>query len=135
MVTIDPEKYYLFYDGDCGLCNHWVQWVLAYDRKDAFRFVALQSDLGQQFLSERGLGLSNFQTLYLWKPQAFYLCKSDAILAIARQLGGWFRLLRILGLLPKSWRDWGYNQISTYRLKLASAYCVLPKAEEQHKFL
>ncbi|NHW59559.1 DUF393 domain-containing protein, partial [Escherichia coli] len=86
---------YLFYDGDCGVCNRWVQWVLKNDKNDNFRFVALQSSFGQSFLKDRNLPTSNFSTLYLWKPNAFYLTKSDAVIKIGRVLGGKFRLLNI----------------------------------------
>ena len=83
---MDTTKYYVFYDGDCGFCNYWVQWILKNDRKDHFRFAALQSDFGQKFLKERRLESNEFNTIYLWKPNEFYLLKSQAIVKIARIL-------------------------------------------------
>ncbi|WKS95491.1 thiol-disulfide oxidoreductase DCC family protein [Riemerella columbina] len=127
--------YYLFYDGDCGLCNRWVQWVLKYDKKDQFRFAALQSDFGQKFLRERQLPTKDFNTLYLWKPNDFYLEKSDAVLEIARQLGGQFWLLYAGKVVPRVVRHWVYDAVAKARFRLAKPTCLLPTAAERHKFL
>ena len=34
MTTVDSNKYYVFYDGECGFCNFWVHWILKKDVKD-----------------------------------------------------------------------------------------------------
>lgn len=72
-------KHIVFFDGDCGVCNFWVQWILERDTKDKFLFASLQSKYGQKFLSERGLDTKQFNTIYLWKPDDYYLIKSKAI--------------------------------------------------------
>ena len=38
------------FDGICNLCDSSVQYVIKHDKKDVFRFVALQSELGQKIL-------------------------------------------------------------------------------------
>jgi predicted DCC family thiol-disulfide oxidoreductase YuxK len=75
----------------------------------------LQSDFGQKFLKERGLKSDDFDTIYLWKPDAFYLTKSDAILKIANTIGGIYNLATILKIFPKFTRDIGYNLIAKNR--------------------
>ena len=132
---MDNTKHYVFYDGDCGFCNHWVQWILKNDKKDFFRFSALQSDFGQKFLKERGLETENLDTLYLWKPEEFYLIKSDAITKIAKILGGKYALLGNMNVFPKSISDKIYDQIAKRRLKLAAQSCMLPTCEERKKFV
>ena len=74
------NKHIVFFDGDCGVCNFWVQWILERDNKDQFMFASLQYDFGQQFLSERGLETTVFNTMYLSKPGRFYMIKSIAVL-------------------------------------------------------
>ena len=32
------NKYIVFFDGECGVCNFWVQWILERDTKDQFMF-------------------------------------------------------------------------------------------------
>lgn len=132
---IETSKYYVFYDGDCGFCNHWVQWILKNDKKNKFLFSALQSEFGQRFLIERNLPNNNFNTIYLWKPNEFYLQKSKAILKITSILGGKFRAMSIFGILPHFLTDFAYNIIAQYRMKLASQKCYLPTKEERKKFV
>lgn len=132
---IDYTKYYVFYDGDCGFCNHWVQWILKNDHKNQFLFSALQSDFGQQFLLERGLESKQFNTLYLWKPNSFYLIKSEAVAEIAKILGGKFALMSYLNIFPRFFSDKIYDQIAKNRTKLASQKCFLPNEEERKKFV
>lgn len=132
---IQKDKYYIFYDGDCGFCNFWVQWVLKNDKQDQFLFAALQSDFGQKFLKERGLKNNNFNTIYLWKPDAYYLTKSDAILKIATTIGGIYYLANISKIFPKFMRNIGYDIIAKNRKKLMKESCLLPSPEQRKKFI
>ena len=132
---MDTSKYYVFYDGDCGFCNFWVQWILKSDVKDQFMFAALQSDFGQGFLKERGLETKQLSTLYLWKPQSFYLNKSEAALKIASILGGKYSFIGYLSFVPKFISDFVYDKISENRKKLATNTCFLPNEKERTKFV
>ncbi len=132
---LDESKYYVFYDGDCGFCNHWVQWILKNDKRNQFLFSALQSNFGQQFLWQRGLDRKQFNTLYLWKPNSFYLVKSEAVSEIAKILGGKFGLMANLNIFPRFFSDKIYDQIAKNRMKLTSQKCFLPSEEEKKKFL
>ena len=132
---IDSTKYYVFYDGECGFCNHWVQWILKNDTKDQFLFSSLQSDFGQKFLKERALENKEFNTLYLWKPKSFYLKKSQAALKIARILGGKFAIAGNLNFFPSFLSDFVYDQIAKNRTKLASQKCFLHNEKEKAKFV
>lgn len=131
----DPSKYYIFYDGECGFCNHWVHWILKKDTKDLFLFASLQSDFGQNFLTERGLQRKNFNTLYLWKPNSFYLTKSAAAEKIAQLLGGKYALLAKMNFLPLSIGDKVYDFIAERRQKLSDGKCFVPTEEERKKFV
>ena len=44
----------LFYDGVCGLCNRFVQFVLRRDPNAVFRFAPLQSALAASVLARHG---------------------------------------------------------------------------------
>ncbi len=135
MENIDSTKYYVLYDGDCGFCNFWVQWILARDTRDHFMFASLQSDFGQKFLKERGLETKNFNTLYLWKPQGFYLIKSKAVLEIAKILGGTYGMLARVNFLPAGVTDIIYDRIAANRQRLATESCLLPTPEQRRKFI
>ncbi len=129
------NKYIVFYDGECGFCNHWVQWILERDKKDNFLFSSLQSEFGQQFLNERNLPNQVFDTLYLWKPQSFYLTKYQAILKIASELGGIYSLVSVGKIIPDFIGNRFYNLISRNRKKLAANQCFLPNEQQRKKFL
>lgn len=129
------DKFIVFYDGECGFCNHWVQWILERDKKDKFLFSSLQSEFGQKFLNERNLPNKVFDTLYLWKPESFYLSKYQAILRIASELGGVYSLANIGKILPDFIGNQFYNLVSRNRKKLAENQCFLPSAEQRKKFI
>lgn len=129
------QKHIVFFDGECGVCNFWVQWILERDKKDEFMFASLQSDFGQKFLSERGLETKVFNTMYLWKPNRYYLVKSKAVLQIANLLGGIYKLSIIGKIIPDFLRDKVYELISKNRMKLANQKCYLPTPNQRKKFI
>ncbi|MCX8524103.1 DUF393 domain-containing protein [Chryseobacterium formosus] len=129
------QKHIVFFDGECGVCNFWVQWILERDKKDQFMFASLQSDFGQKFLSERGLERKQFNTLYLWKPHQYYLVKSKAVLKIASLLGGIYKVSVVGSLLPKFISDSIYDMISRNRMKLSAQKCFLPDKHQKKKFI
>ncbi|PWN70218.1 DUF393 domain-containing protein [Chryseobacterium phosphatilyticum] len=129
------NKHIVFFDGDCGVCNFWVQWILERDKKDQFMFASLQSEFGQQFLSERGLDTKEFNTMYLWKPGRYYLIKSRAVLKIADLLGGIYKLSVIGKIMPRFVSDTIYDTISRNRMKLANQKCYLPDQHQKKKFI
>lgn len=129
------DKFIVFYDGECGFCNHWVQWILERDKRDKFLFSSLQSEFGQQFLNERNLPNQVFDTLYLWKPQSFYLTKYQAILKIASELDGIYSLASVGKIIPDFIGNRFYNLISRNRKKLAANQCFLPNEVQRKKFL
>lgn len=129
------DKHIVLFDGECGVCNFWVQWILERDKKDKFMFASLQSDFGQNFLSERGLERKQFNTLYLWKPKQYYLVKSKAVLKIADLLGGIYKIALFFSVFPKFIGDGIYNMISKNRMKLSAQKCFLPDQDQKKKFI
>ncbi len=134
-MEINENQYYILYDGDCGFCNHWIQWVLQRDKKNLFLFASLQSKFGQNFLMDRNLDRKSFNTLYLYKPNRFYYTQSDAVLHIAKILGGKYALVSILNIFPKFLRDAVYSQIAKNRHQFKSQYCNIPSEKDKKKFL
>ncbi|MBJ5594393.1 DUF393 domain-containing protein, partial [Salmonella enterica subsp. enterica serovar Typhimurium] len=90
---------------------------------------------GQKFLSERGLETKVFNTMYLWKPNQYYLVKSRAVLQIANLLGGIYRLIAIGKVIPTSLSDQVYDMTSRNRMKLAAQKCFLPDQHQKKKFI
>lgn len=129
------QKHIIFYDGDCGFCHKWVQWILQRDVKDEFLFASLQSNFGQKFLSERGLNTKNFDTLYLWKPNEFYMIKSQAATKIGKLLGSQYALLAQLNILPRFLGDQIYDQIAKRRKAISDPHCIIPSEKDKRKMI
>jgi predicted DCC family thiol-disulfide oxidoreductase YuxK len=52
-VAVFPFQYW--FDGVCGLCNGFVDFLLRHDRHGVIRFASLQSAVGQKLLRRHGL--------------------------------------------------------------------------------
>lgn len=106
----------VLFDGECGLCNGTVNFILARDPAGVFRFAPLQSAVGHRVLSEKGLPTDKFDTLVLVAEEKAW-ARSDAALGIARRLGFPWSLLVVLQVVPRSVRDFFYDQVAKRRFR------------------
>ncbi|WP_407405741.1 thiol-disulfide oxidoreductase DCC family protein [Chryseobacterium sp.] len=132
---IDTTKNIVLYDGDCGFCNFWVQWILDRDHKDQFNFASLQSDFGQDFLHKNNLESVNLDTLYLLEQNGKFRKKLDAVIKIGNTLGGILIILNILKIFPQVIKDSMYDLVARNRKKIGTDHCVLPTPEQRKKFI
>jgi predicted DCC family thiol-disulfide oxidoreductase YuxK len=133
-----PEnKHIVLFDGVCNFCNDSVRFIIKRDQQDLYRFASLQSDLGQQLTSERGIDTKEVDSIILIQPGEAYYTKSDAALEIAKYLGGLYSLLGIFQYLPTGFRNLFYDFIARNRYKWfgKKETCPMPSKEEQDKFL
>ena len=132
----------LLYDGVCGLCNRFVQFVLKRDKEDRFRFAPLQSEFASAILASHGLSAVDLDTVYLvrnfQKASESVVNRSDAAIAVLSALGGLCSVLSgFMRILPRPLRDWGYNVVAGNRYRFFGKYnaCPLPDAKDRHKFI
>ena len=132
----------ILYDGVCGLCNRFVQFVLKRDKRDAFRFASQQSEFAASILRRHGIDPEQLDTVYLVLdhdlPTERLLARSDAAAEILSQLGGIWRVSAgVMRLFPRSLRDWIYNLIARKRYQMFGKYesCPLPDPKDRAKFL
>jgi predicted DCC family thiol-disulfide oxidoreductase YuxK len=72
------------------------------------------------------------------QPGERLAARSDAVVALLRELGGiWGALAVVLGMLPTWFRDWSYNLIARRRYRIFGKYesCPLPGERDRRKFL
>ena len=134
----NKNKKIILFDGVCNLCNSSVQYVIKKDKNDAFRFAALQSEIGQKLTKERGIDISKIDSIILIEPGVAYHVKSSAALEIAKEFGGVWKLLgSISSFLPVSIRDTVYDFIAKNRYKWygKQEFCMVPTPELKAKFL
>lgn len=131
------DKKILLFDGVCNLCNSSVQYVIKKDKKDEFRFVALQSELGQKILKHIGIADKNIDSIVLYLPGIAYYYKSSAIIEISKSLQGFFNYGMLFRLLPTFLRDSVYDYIAKNRYKWYGKQesCMIPTPELKAKFL
>src|SRR5262245_39337172 len=124
----------LFFDGVCGLCNQWVDFVIARDEKQRFRFSPLQSEFARGEL--RLDGEAGFHTLYLLEDGRI-LERTDAVIRICELLGGIWSLAAIARFVPRPIRDAAYDAIASrrYRWFGRKETCRIPTPEERERFI
>jgi predicted DCC family thiol-disulfide oxidoreductase YuxK len=126
----------VLFDGVCNLCNGAVQFLIRHDKKERLKFASLQSKTGQKLLQEFGLPTDQFNS-FIYVAENICYQKSDAVLSICKELGGWNRLLTVSYVLPKSIRDIAYNWVATNRYKWfgKQSQCMVPTPELRKRFL
>ena len=137
MLDFPKGKKIILFDGICNLCEASVQFVIKYDKKDVFRFVALQSELGKEIIKHIGLDIKNIDSVILYEPGIAYNYKSAAALEIAKNLGGFFHLGTVFKLIPNGLRNLLYDYIvkNRYQWYGKKESCLVPTIELKSKFL
>ncbi len=133
-------KHLVFYDGECGLCDHTVQLLLKVDRKKLFAFAPLQGKTAKDLLQEIPQKVKNADSLilvenYQTKYPAFWIYGKGAF-RIAWQLGGIWSLIGWIHLLPAFLYDWAYRFIAKNRKYFFSKHsCKIPDSQQNDRFL
>lgn len=136
-MEIPKGKKIILFDGVCNLCESSVQFIIKHDKKDVFRFVALQSDLGKKIIQYIGIESDNLDSIVLYNPGVAYFYKSNAAIEIARDLGGLYQFATIFRIIPSSIRNRIYDYIAKNRYQWygKKESCLLPTNELKAKFL
>ncbi|WP_440770020.1 thiol-disulfide oxidoreductase DCC family protein [Natronorubrum sp. DTA28] len=126
----------VLFDGVCNLCHGFVQFIVPRDTEGQFHFASLQSDVGQQLLADHGLEDHDLDSVVLIEGDDAYV-KSDAVIRIARKLGGIYRLLGPARYLPRRLRDWAYDLVAEHRYRIfgQKEQCMMPTGNVQERFL
>jgi predicted DCC family thiol-disulfide oxidoreductase YuxK len=125
----------LLFDGVCGLCNAWVDFVMKRDRQGVFRFATLQGAYAAQHVAGLDPDLPP-ESLLLIDADGLHVRSSSALKTLGRLPGVW-RVLAVLLWVPAPLRDGVYRVIARFRYKLFGKKdaCRLPTPEERERFL
>ena len=134
---LPQDKKIILFDGVCNLCDSSVQYVIKHDKKDVFRFVSLQSELGQKILNHIGINPKHIDSIVLYEAGISYYYKSTAALEIAKGLSGIFTLATVFKILPAGIRDFIYDYVAKHRYKWygKKESCMIPTSKLKSKFL
>lgn len=137
-----PPTTLVFYDGLCGLCDGFVQFLLKRDRHARLAFATLQGEVARSMLLPRGLDPADLDSVFVvadWKtPNERVLSRSRAVLHAASQLGGAWGLFAAIGrIVPTPLADAVYSLVARHRYRIFGRYdaCPLPRPEWCDRFL
>jgi predicted DCC family thiol-disulfide oxidoreductase YuxK len=114
-VTNPSHPSLVLFDGDCNLCNRWVDFVLRHERDRSLRFAPSQSPFGQAALAKHGI-VGRPGSVVLIENDRLYRC-STASLRISRYLRAPWSWMSILSVFPEPLRDTVYEFIAAHRYR------------------
>jgi len=137
MENLPRDKKIILFDGVCNLCDSTVQFIIKHDKKDIFRFVAIQSDLGQKIIKYISIDTSKTDSIILYEPGHSYYYKAEAAIKIIGQLGGIYSMISVFSVIPKWLSSKVYDYIARNRYKWYGKKdeCMIPTPELKAKFL
>jgi len=128
------NKPLILFDGDCNLCNDLAKFVFKRDPEQKFLFAALQSNIDRV----KNIGLPiNYCDSFIYIKNNRYYVKSEAGLALLKDIGGIWTLFYVFILIPKPIRDWVYDMIARNRVKIfgKQKYCMVPPPHLKQQLL
>ena len=136
MSTSEVQNPVILFDGVCRLCNRTVKFIINRDPASKFRFAPLQSETGNNLISELKPLNVNLDSIILVENSLYYV-KSTAVLKILRKLGSLWPLLYVFIIVPPVIRDYIYDIVARNRYKWfgKEERCMVPNADNEKRFL
>lgn len=124
----------IFFDGVCGLCNGFVDFIMSVDKKNQFRFSPLQSEYAQKTLPPEMT--ANLDSVVFLKDGKTYR-KSQAVIKVLEGLGGIWSLAKVGRYLPEEMLNSAYDLVAQNRYKVfgKKETCRLPTPDERARFI
>ena len=139
MAQVNASRLVLF-DGVCGLCARTVRFALRHDRAGRFVYAPLQGETAAAVLARHSLA-SDLETMIyvadLDGPTERVFSRSSAVLAMLDELGGPWRVVAMLRIVPRPIRDAVYGLVARYRYRWFGRFetCRLPAPDRRERFL
>ncbi|RJP59068.1 MAG: thiol-disulfide oxidoreductase DCC family protein [Ignavibacteriales bacterium] len=125
----------ILFDGVCNFCNGSVNFLIKRDPNGIFKFAPLQSEIGQQLITKNNI-TGEIDSIILVKENIVYI-KSDALIEIIKELKWYWKMLIIVKILPKKFRDLLYDLIANNRYKWFGKMdsCMIPDENVKSRFI
>lgn len=133
MKQVLPNNPIVFFDGECGLCDKSLKFIIKYDYNKQFYFCPLQAPIARKLIPLKYL---KEDTVILYLNGKIYI-KSEAAFLILSKLKTRFRFLHIFSFLPRLVTDSVYVLIARFRKRIfrSPATCQLPSPELHQRTL
>ncbi len=133
---IGQEDLVVLFDGVCEFCSAWTAFLVRRDPEARIKLCSIQSPIGGDLLEWAGIPRENVNTmLYIRKGRP--LQKSDAFLAVLRDLGFPWNLSSVFYLVPRFIRNAVYSVIARNRYALFGKKdaCMIPSPDVRRHFI
>ena len=129
------DKPIVFFDGVCGLCNSFINWLFKVDAKsDNLRFATLQGETAKELLPTELV--EKLDSMAFWVNGRLYF-KSGGVLRTLGMIKWYYKIFLVFLIIPAPLRNLIYDFVATNRYKWfgKKETCRLPSPEERAKFL
>jgi len=130
----------VFFDGECGFCNNWINRVRAADKTHRIRYGTKQGKTFQE-VAKMHPEVANVQSIVVVARngvgQEDILVRSPAVRIVVEGLPGFHFFAFLLQIVPTPICNLGYLIVSKLRSRIAGrlASCRVPTAEERDLFV
>lgn len=136
-MEFPKDKKIVLFDGDCNLCNGFIQRIIAHDKADVYRFASLNSNYGKTLQSYLGINSQNIDSIILYEPNVAYYLQSEAAIRILKDFGGMNTFWGVCLYFPEFLRNGVYNIVAKNRYNWfgKNKSCLIETPELKNKFL
>ncbi|ANY20453.1 hypothetical protein A6F68_01945 [Tsuneonella dongtanensis] len=122
------------FDEVCVLCSGGASFIMRHDRAGRIAFTSAQGPIGSALYRHYGLKMD---ATYLFVANGNASTRSDGYLALARELGGIWRIAGLSRLVPRLLRDRIYDLVARnrYRWFGKTDACALLTPEQHARLL
>ena len=133
-ISKENSKVILF-DGVCNLCNDSVKFIIKNDKRNIFKFAALQGKYGIKIQNNYNINTTKINSIILVDGENTFT-KSSAALRIAKDLRAPFFMFYVFIIIPVFIRNFIYDIIAKNRYKWFGKMdnCMIPTKELKSKF-
>ncbi len=126
----------VFYDGYCVVCSRFINLLVNADKKKQISFSNISSNFSKKILKGK---LKNEEIgkfiVFLSGNKVFV--RSNAVIQIFIELGGFYKSFYLLKILPQNFRDFFYELFANNRYKWFGKMkeCHMPSKELSDRFI
>lgn len=124
----------IFFDGYCGLCNGFIDFMMRVDKTGQFKFSPLQSEYAKANLNPDDV--QDLKSIVVLIDGKTYR-KAEGVFMALSSLGGIWKVSAIVGSLPSGILNFGYDMVAENRYKIfgKNETCRLPTPKERSRFI
>ena len=125
----------VFFDGECVMCNGFLDWMMTIDRSALLRVSPLQGETARRLLPPLPHNPEEWSIYFLDETRLY--SQSEAVVQILRRLGGFWAMLSVAGVVPVGVRDVVYRNVASNRYRILGKRdtCRLSNKQDRSRFL